>query len=237
MQKNKDMLLILSAEERTAAKNFIARRLKTLDKDQLPQLQVLSQLSKQIVRRTQIDKSQYARNPSRAGQLLVKLHDAALVDLQALIKDVEQTTYTLHQKSEKAGKTGQDAVEDQKAEDLVIMCDEEEVGHASDVLKERLEKLRVPELKIFRDSCQEVLRWWESERGQIESLHLDAFGDINSASGRLLIRQKREQMQKEVFNPFKAFFREMNTSYQRLSKEAASTAKMRAAQESSAKST
>ena len=92
MQKSKNILLILSAEEREEAKRFIKRRFKILDPEQLSQLQILSQLTKQIVRRTQIDKGQYARNPSRAGKLLTKLHEAALVDMQAIIKDLAQQT-------------------------------------------------------------------------------------------------------------------------------------------------
>lgn len=236
MQKNTDILLILSAEERATAKTFIARRLKTLDKDQLSQLQVLSQLSKQIVRRIQMDKSQYARNASRAGQLLAKLHDAALVDLQAMVKDIDQTAYTLHQKAEEDNKGDEEKESDQEIEDLIVVCDDEEVAHAAGVLKDRVDKLRVPELKIFRDTCQEMLSWWESEGGQVESLHLNELGNIHSASGRLAIRQKRDQMQKEVFNPFKSFFREINTAYQRTSKEAADKARTQAAEQRRASS-
>lgn len=232
MQKNKNILLILSAEEREEAKRFIKRRFKTLDAEQLSQLQILSQLAKQIVRRTQIDKSQYARNASRAGKLLTKLHEAALVDLQAMLKDIDQSAYDLHQKAQKkANAENGDADVDQKAEDLLIQCDDEEIKHAAGLLKDRIEGLRVPELKIFRDSCQEILSWWESERGQIESLHLDQLGNINSASGRLAIRQKRDQLQRDIFNPFKTFFREINTTYQRSSKDAANKARMRAAQQ------
>lgn len=234
MQKNKNILLILSAEERAEAKSFMARRLKTMNPDQLSELQILSQLSKQLVRRLQIDRGQYARNPSRAGKLLTKLHEAALAEMQTMIKDLDQTVYTLNQKAQKAAKIkagGSEAVMEQKAEDLLVTCDEEEVKHANGVLNDRIEQLRVPELKLFRDTCQEMLSWWESERGQIESLHLDQLGNINSASGRLAIRQKREQLQREIFNPFKTFFREINTTYQRSSKEAANKARMRVAQQ------
>ncbi|MGA1197792.1 MAG: hypothetical protein ACO36I_14980 [Candidatus Latescibacterota bacterium] len=233
MQKNKDILLTLSAEDRNAAKSFVTRRLKTLDKEQLSELQVLTQLSKQIIRRTQIDKGQYARDASRIGQLMTKLHDAALADLQGLVKQLEQTSYTVHQKAmkdekKKDGKAQQD---DQKAEDLIITCDEKEIQYATEVLNNRIESLRVAELKLFRDTCQEILSWWESERGQIESLHLNELGNINSASGRLAIRQQREKMQRDIFNPFKAFFRQINTSYQRTSKDAANKARMRAVQQ------
>jgi len=233
MQKNQDILLALSAEDRQAAKNFMARRLKTLDKEQLSDLQVLTQLSKQIIRRTQIDKGQYARDDSRMGKLLTKLHEAALADLQVLVKNLEQTSYAVHQKAlkDEKKKSGQMTQDDQKAEDLMIICDEKEVQYAKDVLNDRIESLRVPELKLFRDTCQEILSWWESERGQIESLHLNELGNINSASGRLAIRQQREKMQRDIFNPFKAFFRQINTSYQRTSKDAANKARMRAAQQ------
>ena len=233
MQKSKEVLLILSGEERNAAKTFVSRRLKTLDTEQLSQLQILSQLSKQIVRRIHIDKSQFARDPSRTGKLLTKLHEAALSDFQMIVKEIEQTAYELHQKVQKAqkGKDGKNSDHDQKVDDLLITCDEEELAHASGVLKDKIEQLRVPELKLFRDACQEMLSWWESERGQIESLHLDQLGNIHAASGRLAIRQKREQMQKEIFNPFKSFFREINTSYQRSSKDAANKARMRNAQQ------
>jgi len=233
MQKNKNILLILSAEEREEAKSFIARRLKTLTPEQLSDLQILSQLSKQIVRRLQIDKGQYSRSSSRAGKLLAKLHDAALIDLQNMNKSFDQAAYSLQQLAQKAKqkKDSKEAIQEQKAEDLMVVCDQEELKHASDVLQDRIGTLRVPELKLFRDSCQEMLSWWESERGQIESLHLDQLGNINSASGRLAIRQKRDQLQRETFNPFKAFFRDINTMYQRNSKDAANKARMRAAQQ------
>jgi hypothetical protein len=213
-------LLILSADEREKSKSFMKRRFKTLDPELLSQLQILSQLTKQIVRRTQIDKSQSARNPSRAGKLLTKLHEAALIDLQTMIKDMDQSAYELDQKVQKQAnaKNGEQIDSEQKEEELLILCSEEETKHAAGILKDKIENLRIPELKAFRDSCQVLLSWWESEGGQIESLHLGQLGNINSASGRLAIRQKRDQLQRAIFNPFKTFFREINTAYQRSSK-------------------
>ena len=160
---------------------------------------------------------------------MVKLHDAALVDFQKVIKDLEQTAYQINVKIQKA-QQGETSENDQKIEDLIVKCNDDEIKHARTFMNDKILKLRLPELKIFRDTCQDLLTWWENERGQIESLHLDQAGNINSATGRLAIRQKRETFQKAVLNPFKDLFRDLNTIYQRLAKESTSQAQQRAIQ-------
>lgn len=222
MQKN--VLLTLTAEEKKEIQKFFERRLKTLDNDHLTDLQRLSQMSKQYVQRLQMDKMQFARSTSRAGQIMAKLHDIALIDFQHMIKALDQAVYQINVKTQKQNQ-GELSDEDQKAEALVLTCTEDELKQATNYLNEQIEKLRVPELKVFRDTCQIILSWWESERGQTESLHVDQAGNVNSASGRLAIRQKREAFQRTAINPFKAFFRDLNTTYQRKAKE--STAKAR----------
>lgn len=231
MQKSKNVLLMLTAEERENVQGFIQRRLKTLDTTQINDLQALSQMSKQFVRRWQLDKNQYVRSSTRAGKLMVKLHDVALLDLQNLIKGLDKTTHELNikaQKDQKDGKQDKKSDIDQKTEDLIMTFDDEELQHASDYIKDRVNDLRTPDLKTFRDACQEIITWWESERGQVESLHMDQVGNINTGSGRLAIRQKRDEYQESVFNPLKTFFREINTSYQRAAKESADKARIQA---------
>ena len=236
MQK-KNVLLILTADEKKEARNFLKRRLKTLDAEQASQVQMLSQMARQITRRLQMSRSQYMRSNTRAGKLFTKLHDAALADLQSLIADMDQTTERLQQKAApEQSAQGAKTEQDQKVDDLIVTCDEDELAHAADMINGKLEELRLPELKSFRDACQEILTWWDSERGQVDSLHMDKVGNINSAAGRLAIRQKRDEFQKTVLNPFKAFFQDLNMSYQRAAKEATSKARQRAAQRQNAQS-
>ena len=232
MQKPKNVLLTLNSEERENCQSFIRRRLKTLDIEHLGELQALSQKAKQFIRRWQLEKGQYTRSPSRSGKLMVKLHEIALADMQSLIKEIDQTSYELNSKAQRDGKDGKDGKKsdsDQKADDLIVNWDDEELEHAAEFIKEKTTKLRAPDLKIFRDSCQEIIDWWESECGEIESLHRDQVGNVNTASGRLAIRQKRDEYQYTVLNPLKIFFREINISYQRAVKEAADKARVAAA--------
>ena len=223
MQKSNNVLLMLNAEEKESAQNFIKLRLKTLDTEHLSELTALSQMAKVFIRRWQLEKGQYTRSPSRSSKLLVKLHELALADMQNLIKELEQKIYALNNKIQEASKDSKDTAQsddEQKAEELIVSYEAEELEHASEFIKEKMTKLRIPEIKVFRDSCQEIITWWESERGQIESLHMDQVGNVNTAAGRLAIRQQRDTYQDSVLNPLKTFFREVNTIYQRASKEA-----------------
>lgn len=229
MQKTENVLLSLTSEEKNETLKFVQRRLKTLNADHLPHIQQLVQMSKQYMRRLQMDKMQYVNSTNRPSQLMAKLHDAALVDFQNIIKNLEQTVYQINAKIQKKQQGDTTEIE-QKIENLIVQCDEEEIKHARMFMNDKVSKLRLPELKIFRDSCQDLLTWWESERGQTEGLHLDQVGNVNSATGRLAIRQKRETFQKAVLNPFKGFFRDLNTLYQRMAKESTVRAQQRAAQ-------
>ena len=232
MQKTANILLILSAEERQETEKFITRCLKTLDPERVADLQSLTQLGKQQVRRLQLDKSHHARSTNRTSQLMAKLHDTALAGMNGLIKETNQAGINIQQKmlkkqKDKANGSESDA-ETQKLDELILTVDPDEMRHAADFVQDKLADLRVPELKVFRDACQEMLTWWESDKGQIDSLHLDQHGNVNTAAGRLTIRQKRDELQKEIFNPFKTFFRELNITFQRAFKEASDKARQMA---------
>ncbi len=236
MQKTANVLLILTPEEQQAVQDFIGRRLQTLDPDLLTHLQALTQIARQQIQRLQIGRNQYSSSSSRSAQIMAKLHDATVSGLSRLITEGQRTASakarelkareeaSRQSSGEEADGEGAEG-QDQKLDDLLLPCTPEEEGYASSYIEEQVTGLRLPELKLFRDACHDLLTWWESERGQMDSLHFNQFGDINSAKGRVSIRQKREELRQEIFNPFKAFFQELNTRYQRTSREAASGAR------------
>ena len=157
MQKTTDVLLMLTSEERENAQGFIRRRLKTLDTEQLAELQALTQMSKQFVRRWQLEKGQYTRASSRAAKLMVKLHDAALADIQGLIKELNLVINELNNKVQKQLKeSGNETNEEQDIAEIVITCEEEEIQYAAEYIQGKIGDLRASDLKVFRDSCQEV---------------------------------------------------------------------------------
>lgn len=225
MQKTANVLLVLSAEERDAAQKFVQQRLKTLDSGSVDNVQSLIQMSRHQIRQLEKNKAVYARSFNRAGMIMVKLHDAALSGLNHLIQESSSAAVTIKQETgaETGDSTPGSLPSDDEAKEIeafLLPCALEDEEHATEYMKDKIQSIEIADLKRFRDASQELLSWWESERGQIDSLHLNQIGDINSPRGRLRIRQKRTEFQTDVINPFKTFFRDLNILYQRTSKEA-----------------
>ena len=63
------------------------------------------------------------------------------------------------------------------------------------------------------------MKWWQSDQGQQASLHVNQYGDLNSANGRMAIRKARDSMQQETLIPFRSFFQNVNLTYQRKNQE------------------
>ena len=236
MKKNADMLLTLTPEEREDAREFIERRLSTLEVTQLPQLQDLVRTAKQQIRFIQSGKDRYQTASSRFGKVMAKLYDFALSGLTHLITEGNRTVTAKQrdlkemQRAHAAGKDQEesDAEGEERIGEIEAFhhpCSAEEEEHALNYIKERVQELRISDLRHFRDASNEIIIWWDSERGQKESLLLYQHGNTNTNIGRMEIREKRDEMRQEVLNPFKAFFQEVNILYQKRNQEATNRAR------------
>ena len=233
MPKTSDLLLILKPEEKEAAQKFIERRLRTLDAAQLTQLQILSNAARQQIRRLQAGKERYRAVPNRAGQVMVKLYDSALSGLIRLVAECSRTTAAKQreqrekqqvraaQQEDPEGIDAKGEGPDEETADFLLPCSAEEEAHALDFIREKAKKIDVSDLGRFRDAYQELVTWWESEKGQTDGLLVGQYGDVTSSKGRLSIRQKRESFRIEIFNPLKSLFQEIHSHYQAESKKVA----------------
>ncbi len=235
MRKPADALLILTPEERSAAQKFVEQRLRNLDAGQFAQLQALILMARQQIRRLQVEKENYRSNPSHPSQVMVKLYDSALSGLANLVLESNRASGAKQQKIknlERENTSNQEGVgkEDKKSareeiEALLLPCTSEEEEHATSYVRQKLNDLQAPELKRCRIVCRELLTWWESDRGQMEGLALNQYGNVNTATGRTAIRQKRGEFEKQAFAPLKAFFQDLNIHYQKTNRELADQAR------------
>ena len=228
MQKASDALLILSPEEREAAQAYIAKRLRTLDGDQAAQVQELIQCTKSQVHRLQADRERLRSGTTTAAQIMQKLTGAALSGLLNLVAECNRAAHAASgggggapatEETEGAAEQEADGEVDEELALFLLNGTPDEEEHAAAHIKERMDNLGLKELELFRDACRELLTWWESERGQSEGLHVEQFGDAQSANGRVAIRQKREELRQQVLNPFKRFYQDVNTRFQRSNRE------------------
>ena len=225
MRNPAETLLILTPEEREASRRFIERRLCALDAERLPELQDLVGTARQQVKLIQRGKDRYRTTTSRSGRLMATLYDSALAGLTDLITKSARAAMVVERDLEERqsaddAQQSQDGL-DTEAEALLLPCSAEEEAHALDYIRSKTLELNVQDLKQIRDATRDLMTWWDSERGQMESLLFHQFGNLNSASGRAAIRQKREGLRQKVFNPFRAFFQELNLYYQKMNKGAA----------------
>ena len=229
MQKTAEVFLVLSPEERTAAEEFVQKRLQTISSAHASGLEALNKSTTSHLRRLIMQKERYRRHPSRASQVMVKLYDAAITGMMNLAAGTRGAGAAVQAAgpgsseagsqagdgSEATGAQGADAV----PEELLVQATEEEESGATKHIQSRMEELGLQDLRAFRDACQGLLTWWDSERGQMEGLRLQQYGDVNSSKGRVIIRQKREAIRQDVLTPFKKFFQELNIHFQKTSRE------------------
>jgi hypothetical protein len=229
MQKASDALLILSPEEREAAQAYIAKRLRSLDGDQAAQVQELIQCTKSQVHRLQADRERLRSGTTTAAQIMQKLTGAALSGLLNLVAECNRAAHAASAggagvgpaagTAEGAAEQEADGDVDEELASFLFNGTPDEEEHAAAHIKERMDNLGLKELELFRDACRELLTWWESERGQSEGLHIEQFGDAQSANGRVAIRQKREELRQQILNPFKRFYQDVNARFQRSNRE------------------
>ena len=103
-----------------------------------------------------------------------------------------------------AAPSPQDSAEETKKLALKTTLSDEDL--AQEFIQQSMEKLRVSDLRVFREACQHLLTWWESDRGQVHSLMIEQHGDVNSSAGRMAIRKNRDRMNQRILQPFKEFY-------------------------------
>ena len=231
MAKKSSILLVLTPEERNAAQTFVTRRLQAVDFAQLPQLPALVAALVNQIRHVQKGKDRFRGSSDRAGQIMAKLHDSALSGLAELLSECKRViaAKTRELKEMKREQTDQksgegangEAVESAAEVDaFLVPCPEEEEEQALGYIRDQVQKMHPSDIDKFRVACNELITWWDSEPGQMNGLMVNQFGDPRSPQGRLSIRQKREELRKTVFGPFKALFQELTVQYMKARQEA-----------------
>jgi len=219
MQKASEVLIILSPEEKRAAQEFVVQRIRTFDSAQLSKIQELAKLSTHQVRRLQIDRQRYRGSSIKATRITMKLYEVAMSGLTFLISECNQCLKSNARKIKNADGAPGEPGDAKSNEGLILTTTQDEEDRALEYIQKKVEGLRVPDLRVFRDACLYLLTWWESDRGQSEGLLLGQHGDVNSAAGRMAIREMRENLSHHIFQPFKAFYSAVNLHHQKMSKE------------------
>jgi hypothetical protein len=221
MQKTQELLLILSSEERDAAEEFINRKLKLMDSEQVQDLELVALAARNPLEKIRQNSTKFDGS-SRAGKMMVQIYNSALSGLAQLIKDFNR--FSSAEEQEK-GKPTSGAGKQEEGEgrasvgNLEIEIKLEDEEYAMTVIESSIVDMPTSEIRELRDASEELLRWWQSEGGMHDSLHINQWGDINTANGRMSIRKAREDSQAEEIGPFRAFFQNINLIYQKKNQE------------------
>lgn len=218
MPKTQDLLLILSSEERDAAEDFIQRKLKLLDAEALPQLELIGSSARTILEQIGRDSAKF-NTSSKTGKVLAKIYRSAQEGLAHLIRECNLAA---SQKQRESGdEASAEGADDQEELDkLRVAVDEEDEEYALSVIESSIADMNTQQIRELRDSTEEILTWWQTDGGMHESLHINQWGDINTANGRMAIRKVREEFQREEIAPFRGFFQQINLIHQKKNQEA-----------------
>ena len=129
--------------------------------------------------------------------------DVALTGFMFLVSECKKTAGRIEHSAPdaEAAPSPQDSAKETKKLALKTTLSDEDL--AQEFIQQSMEKLRVSDLRVFREACQHLLTWWESDRGQVHSLMIEQHGDVNSAAGRMTIIKKRDRMNQRILQPFK----------------------------------
>ena len=230
-------LLFLNPEEKKRAQEYVTQRLNLLDVEALHALGRLVGATKKVMGLVETGRARFKGAPNAYAKIMGRLYDESLIGYAQVLQQCNRTYAAKErelrdlQRARAAGATGHtDApqVEEQLLSDelqmLLLKPTEEEEAAALEHLEKRVQEMPFENLAFLRDATQRLLTWWESTQGQSDGLMLNQFGEVGSVKGRRMIRQRYEEMQQEVLNPFKTWFQNMNTFYMRKRKEYAEAA-------------
>ncbi len=222
MKNPQELLLILSQEEREAAEDFLRRRLKFLGPDKVPDIEKLAGSARSSLE--QVRETRNRLNPSsKAGKLMTRIYDSALTGYALLVKECNLTVSNLQKAEPSEAPDGDtkdgEVIAGSPLGNLEIEASPEDEQRALDIVSSTLEELDLATTKTLRDACESLLKWWQSDQGQQASLHVNQYGDLNTANGRMAIRKARDDLQQDVLVPFRSFFQDVNLAYQKKNQE------------------
>jgi hypothetical protein len=227
MNKPENLLLILSQEERDASEDYIRRRMKLLSSDKAVDLLEVGKSARSSLDLFRENRSRL--DPSSAtGKLMTRIYDSALAGYAQLINECNLTASTLQKAAKAASDANSAAKDDGEPTDtgatrllggLEIESTPEDEKNAQEIMAATLVDLDLLAIKTLRDACESLLKWWQSDHGQQESLHVNQYGDLQTATGRMAIRKARDDLHEETIVPFRGFFQEINLTYQRKNQE------------------
>lgn len=217
-------LLFLSPEEKKKAQDYVAKRLGMLDAESLQSLGCLMAHAKKSMGLVETGRARLKGAPNPYAKVMGRLYDEALVGYAQLLQQCNRAYMAKErelkniQRAQAASSTGRTEVvplEEQPLSDdlrvLLLEPTEGEEAAALDYIQKRVQEMEFIDLILFRDVTHRLLTWWESTQGQTEGLMLNQFGEIGSVDGRRMRREKYEDMQRKVLNPFKSWFQNLNT--------------------------
>ena len=201
-----------------AAEEFLNRKFKLLDAEQTNELEQIAASGRTVLEQSQLAGAGLDTT-SKAGKMMVRIYGSAQEGLARLIRDCN---LSLSQKKKEAAKSNSEEGDEPRGaalEKLIIETDSQEEEYAGGVIDSSIAEMATAEIRELRDSCEELLGWWQTEGGMQESLHINQWGDINTANGRMAIRKAREDFQQEEIAPFRGFFQTINLVYQKRNQE------------------
>lgn len=222
VKKPSDLLVVVNPKERQEALVYIEDRLKTLHVRSLPRLQELVESARAHLAGLQQLRDRLAGGSSPAARVHQKLHDAAMSGTASIVSHCNRAVAAKvrqlkEMKRELVTQSGGSAVvagpTNEEIDAFLVACTEEEEAHALEVITKSAEELEVEELRRLRDACQKLIAWWESDAGQADGLRMNQYGNVNSAQGRVAIREARDRFHKEIFTPLRGLFRDLNALY------------------------
>ncbi|GEM_PF-1438458 len=224
-------LLFLSPEEKKKAQEYVAQRLHLLDVEGLHALGRMMAATKRVMGVVETGRARFKGASNAYAKVMGRVYDEALIGYAQLLQQSNRTYAAKErelkdiQRARAAGSTGETEVsslEEELPEELralLLKPTEGEEAAALDHIQKRVQEMPFEDLTFLRDSTQQLLTWWESAQGQTEGLRLSQFGEVGSVKGRRVIRQRYEEMQQGVLNPFKAWFQNLNIFYMKKRKE------------------
>ena len=201
MQKTQELLQILNDEERDAAEEFLNRKFKLLDAEQTNELEQIAASGRTVLEQSQLAGAGLDTT-SKAGKMMVRIYGGAQEGLARLIRDCN---LGLSQKKKEAVNGHSEEGDETRGaalEKLIIETDSEE-EYAGNVIDSSIAEMTTAKIRELLDSCEKLLGWWQKDGGTQESLHINQWGNINTATGWIAIRKARKEFQQEEIAPFR----------------------------------
>ena len=226
-----NFLLPLSPEEKKKAKEYVSNRLRLVDDERLESLQKMLSSARGSLKLVKSGRAVFENASNRYAEVMKTIYDEAIVGFAQLIQDSNRaySAKSRELKEKRRAKAAQEAGESgttteesdipEGCEALLLNVTKDEIDAAEDYIQKRIDEMEFQDLDRFRGATHKLLTWWESLQGQTEGLLLNQYGETGSAKGRVAIRNKKDELQQQVLNPFKSWFQSLNVFYLKKKKQ------------------